>query len=400
VTAASPEIMAYSPHREFSTLYSIFTPDADSIGGHLNALTARLSADDPLLVTTGSDVIIFPGSGREPLMESFRTSTRGFIELTSISHLGVAVPFIVRMHELGDPAWEAHARRLIEQLIRVRAINTEAYWHDTVAVAAWAGLESKITDLVDYTCAVTLAYLNRALADRSLLSFEHVRNHFLDPVRSPQVPVPINDMMAGTFGLVFLEAGYRIIGWLRSQNFDWERLMVIVSGRAGRPTAGLTWPTNSMCHLLWRASDEKLPPERLYVAPHAPSLVLDNLRDAASRTALESQFRQIWFSTRVTVEVGRAMFEGYPAFKPAINSAPVIDAMTQSMAELPAMRSPDDRRTVITRLRFVMEDPAQQLANSVAHYIIDQLCACGNRPEKVVIAGFSNVNYPRRPSRV
>jgi len=390
--------MSYSPHPEFSRLYSIFTPDADSIGGHLNSLKARLSADDPLLVTTGSDIIIFPGSGGEPLMESFRNSTRGFVELTSISHLGVAVPFIVRMRELGDPAWEAHARRLMEQIAKVQAINTEAYWRDTVAVTAWVGQESKITDLVEYSCAVTLDYLTRALADQELLTFDYLREHYLDPVDSERVPVPINDMMAGTFGLVFLDIGHRIIGWLRNQDFDWQRLMVVVSGRAGRATAGLTWPTNSMCHLLWRASNERLPPERLYIAPHAPSLVLGDLRDAASRAALETQFRQIWFSTRVTVEVGRAMFEGYPAFKPAINSAPVIDASTRSLGEMPAVTSPDDRRAVMTRLRFVMEDPAQQLANSVAHYIIDQLCATNNRPSDVIVAGFTNVTYPRRVS--
>jgi hypothetical protein len=391
--------MAYSPHPEFSTLYSIFTPEADSIGGHLNNLKARLSADDPLLVATGSDVIIFPGSGREPLMESFRNSTRGFIELTSISHLGVAVPFIVRMRELGDPAWEAHAHRLMEQIVKVRAINTEAYWRDTVAVEAWAGLESKITDLVEYSCDVTLEFLTRGLADQTRLTFDYLRNHFLDPVQSADVPVPINDMMAGTFGLVFLDSGHRIIRWLRAQDFDWQRLMAIVSGRAGRVTAGLTWQTNSMCHLLWRASAERLSPERLYIAPHAPSLVLKDLRDAASRAALETQFRQIWYSTRVTVEVGRAMFEGYPAFRPLINSGPVIDARTQSIGEMPAVRSPEDRRAIMTRLRFVMEDPAQQLANSVAHYIIDQLCTCGNRPADVVVAGFTNVTYPQRARR-
>ena len=390
--------MSYSPHPEFSRLYSIFTPDADSIGGHLNSLKARQSADDPLLVTTGSDIIIFPGSGREPLMESFRNSTRGFVELTSISHLGVAVPFIVRMRELGDPAWEAHARRLMEQIAKVRAINTEAYWRDTVAVTAWVGQESKITDLVEYSCAVTLDYLTRALADQTLLTFDHLREHYLDPVHSERVPVPINDMMAGTFGLVFLDIGHRIIGWLRNQDFDWQRLMVVVTGRAGRATAGLTWPTNSMCHLLWRASNERLPPERLYIAPHAPSLVLGDLRDAASRVALETQFRQIWYSTRVTVEVGRAMFEGYPAFIPAVNSAPVIDASTRSLGEMPAVTSPDDRRAVMTRLRFVMEDPAQQLANSVAHYIIDQLCATNNRAADVIVTGFTNVTYPRRVS--
>ena len=388
--------MAYSPHPEFRTLYSIFTPDADSIGGHLNSLKARLSSDDPLLVTTGSDIIIFPGSGREPLMESFRNSTRGFVELTSISHLGVAVPFIVRMRELGDPAWEAHTHRLIDQIVKVRAINTEAYWRDTVAVAAWAGMEPKITDLVDYSCAVTLDFLTRGLADQSRLTFDYLRNHYLDPVNDADVPVPINDMMAGTFGLVFLDIGHRIIGWLRNQEFDWQRLMVVVSGRAGRATAGLTWSTNSMCHLLWRASAGRLPPDRLYIAPHAPSLVLADLRDAAGRAALEAQFRQIWFSTRATVEVGREMFAGYPAFEPAINSAPVIDASTRSIGEMPAVRSPDDRRAVMTRLRFVMEDPAQQLANSVAPYIVDQLCDSDNRPADVIVAGFTNVTYPRR----
>ena len=388
--------MAYSPHPEFRTLYSIFTPDADSIGGHLNSLKARLSSDDPLLVTTGSDIIIFPGSGREPLMESFRNSTRGFVELTSISHLGVAVPFIVRMRELGDPAWEAHTHRLIDQIVKVRAINTETYWRDTVAVAAWAGMETKITDLVDYSCAVTLDFLTRGLADQSRLTFDYLRNHYLDPVNDADVPVPINDMMAGTFGLVFLDIGHRIIGWLRNQDFDWQRLMVVVSGRAGRATAGLTWSTNSMCHLLWRASAGRLPPDRLYIAPHAPSLVLADLRDAAGRAALEAQFRQIWFSTRATVEVGREMFAGYPAFEPAINSAPVIDASTRSIGEMPAVRSPDDRRAVMTRLRFVMEDPAQQLANSVAPYIVDQLCDSDNRPADVIVAGFTNVTYPRR----
>ncbi len=388
--------MAYSPDPEFAKLYSIFTPDPESIGGHLNELRARLCADDPLLVTTGSDVVIFPGGGQEPLQESFRNSTRGFIELTSISHLGVAVPFIAQLFALKDPAWRSFTQNLIGQIVRVQAVNTEAYWRDTVAVEAWAGLESKITDMVDYSCDVTLKFLTRSLADQSCLDFAYLREWFLDPTGSAEVPVPMNDMMAGTFGLVFLETGYRIIRWLRKLDFDWQRMMVIVSGRAGRPTAGLTWSTNTMCHLLWQASGQKLSPERLYVAPHAPPLVLADLHDGASRAAVEAQFRKIWFSTRVTVEVGRAMFDGYPVFKPTLNSAPVIDAATQSIAEMPAVRSPHDRRAIMTRLRFVMEDPAQQLANSVAPYIVDQLCASGNRPADVVVAGFTNVTYPAR----
>jgi Domain of unknown function (DUF5624) len=391
--------MPYKPHPEFTALYSLFTPEAGSIGAHLNDLKGRLSKDDPLLVATGSDLVIFPGEGRAPLTQSFRLSTRGFVELTSVSHLGVAVPFIIRMRELGDPAWEQYAARLIDQTAKVRAVNSEAYWRNHVAVDAWTGLESKIADLVDYSCEVTLAFLSRGLKDPAWFTFEYLREQFLDPIDSATVPVPINDMMVGTFALVSLDIAHRIIRWLRRDRFEWERMMVIISGRAGRTTAGLTWPTNNMCHLLWQASGQKLPPERLYIAPHAPSLTLSDLDNDAGRAALEAQYRQIWYSTRVTVEIGRAMFEGYPAYRPVIDSAPVVDDATRWMGQLPTVRSADDRRGSITRLRFVMEDPAQQLSNATAHYIIDQLCATDNRPADVVIPGFTHVIYPKRIPR-
>jgi hypothetical protein len=242
-------------------------------------------------------------------------------------------------------------------------------------------------------------YLTRALQEPNLLGFDNLRRLYLEPAGSAQVPVPINDMMAGTFGLVMLDIAYRIIAWLRNQQFDWQRMMVLVSGRAGRPTAALTWRTNSTCHLLWQASAQRLSPDRLYIAPHAPSLKLEDLAAPASRSAIERQFRQMWFSTRVTVEVGRAMFEGYPSFKTAINDPPIIEETTKSLTQLPAIRSPDDRRAIMTRLRFVMEDPAQQLVNSVADYIIDQLCANGNRASGVVVGGFTNIIYPRMTPR-
>jgi hypothetical protein len=388
--------MNYSPDSEFSKLYSLFTPDRGSIGEHLNSVRARQCADDPLLVASGTDIVIFPGSGRPPLTQSFRLSTRGFIELTSVSHLGVAVPYIVRLRELGDAQWEAFAHRLIDQVQAVRAVNAESYWRDRLAVKAWAGLEQQIADMVDYSCDVTVRFLQRGLDDPTRLTFEHLREQYLDPVSSMEVPVPINDMMLATFCLVFLDTGHRVIGWLQQQSLDWQHMMVILSGRAGRTTAGLTWPTNNMCHLLWKASGERLPPERLYIAPHAPSLVLDDLNSEQTCAALEAQYRQIWFAARVTAEIGRDMFKGYPAFRPVIKSPPVVESDTECMGELPSVRSPQDRRGLITRLRFVMEDPAQQLSNAVAHYMIDQLCAADNQPSKVVIPGFTATHYPRR----
>jgi hypothetical protein len=358
-----------------------------------------LTADDPLLVVTGSDAVLFPGTGKRPVVESFRKSTRGFIELASVSHLGTAVAWLVRLRELADPVWRADAARLISQIDSTRRINSEELWREEIAVPALAGYESKIADLIDYSCAVTRAFLVDGLADESLMNFQHLRTHYLEPVGSAAVPVPINDMMVATFALAFLDIGHRMIRWMRGQVTDWARLMVMLSGRSGRPTAGLTWASNNMCHLLWKASDERLLPERVYIAPHAPSFVLADMHDEAQLRKLDAEFRAIWNSTRATVELARNMFEGFAAFETTMRPAPTVDVGGKMVvSEMPPLRSPDDRFTAITRLRLVMEDPGQLLANSVASYIIDQLSEHGNRPAAVFIPGFTNVTYPARQS--
>jgi len=40
-----------------------------------------------------------------------------------------------------------------------------------------------------------------------------------------------------------------------------------------------------------------------------------------------------------------------------------------------------------------MEDPQQLLSNCVADYVVDQLRGNGNRPQDVVIPGFSQVDF-------
>jgi hypothetical protein len=114
---------------------------------------------------------------------------------------------------------------------------------------------------------------------------------------------------------------------------------------------------------------------------------------------LEGQFRDIFLHLRANIDLARRMFEGYPAFLKSIEEPPVIEPATKALHAMPKLRSPDDRETAITRLRFVMEDPTQQLANSVAHFIIDQLCDHANRPEAVVIPGFTNMTYPASKRR-
>jgi hypothetical protein len=387
--------MTYAPHPAFQQLFSIFTGDPDSMGVHLAQRMEARAADDPLLVATGTDVVLFPGGGRPACAESFRRSTRGFIEITAVSHLGLTVPWIMRLRELGDERWRMDANRIIAQMKEVRAVNSEAHWRDVVRVAAWTGLEAGITDLVDYSCAVTVDFLERGLQDEGRFTYAALREHYLDATGPGAIPVAINDMMAGTFGLAFLDIAHRILQWLGGQDLAWERMMVMISGRSGRPTAGLTWATNNMCHLLWQASARRLLPERVYIAPHAPSLMLSDLADEAHLATLESQFRRIWLQTRASVELGRLMFDGYPAYRPALHEAPIVDDATETIDGMPQVRSPDDRRAIMTRLRLVMEDPGQLISNAAAQYVTDQLAANGNDPARVVIPGFTGVTYPR-----
>ena len=390
--------MAYAPHEDFRSLYDAYTGPG-STAQHLTQHMVGLTKDDPLLVVTGSDFVIFPGGSRAPIVESFRHSTRGFVELTAVSHLAPSIAWAFRLRELGYTHWRDDAKRIIDRSDRVRSVNDPHYWEKTVAVEAYRGYESKIADMVDYTCRVSSRFMRSCLADEDLMNFENLRQNFLDPIDSPSVPVPLNDVMVATFTLTFLDIAHRMIRWLRAQNFNWRTLMVLLSGKSGRPSAGLTWQTNNNCHLLWRASEERISVENVQITPHGPSLTLSDLRDPTRVAQIEAQVREVFLQLRANTDLAGVMFEGYPAYAKYIEDYPVIEPTTKSLHAMPRLRSPDDRFTAITRLRFVMEDPTQLLSNSVAHFVIDQLCEHNNQPELVVIPGFSKVSYPRREPR-
>ena len=387
--------MAYAPHGDFRSLYDAYTGPG-STGQHLTKHMVRLTERDPLLLVTGADFIIFPGAGRPPIVESFRHSTRGFVELTAVSHLAPCIAWAFRLRELGYANWREDAQRLIDRAEQVRSVNDTHYWEQEVAVEAYRGYESKVADMVDYTCRVSAQFMRMCLADERLMTFENLRHNFLDPIDNPAVPVSLNDVMVATFTLTFLDIAHRMIRWLRSQNFNWRTLMVLLSGKSGRPSAGLTWQTNNNCHLLWRASEEGISTENVQITPHGPTLALSDLRDPTRVAEIEGQVREVFLQLRANTDLARAMFEGYPAFAKSIEESPVIEPTTKSLHAMPRLRSPDDRLTAITRLRFVMEDPTQLLSNSVAHFVIDQLCEHHNQPALVVIPGFSKVSYPTR----
>jgi hypothetical protein len=194
--------------------------------------------------------------------------------------------------------------------------------------------------------------------------------------------------MFATFCLAYIDIAYRIGNWLRERNLEWPAAMVLVSGQSGRPTAGVTWSSNNICNLIWQASDGRLPPERLYVAPHAPPFsAADNLPGSAGLAEIEQTCRRIWCHTRASVEVARLMFPDQPAF----------GGVPEAMHDMPPIASIEDRAACVARLRRIMEDPRQLLSNCVADYVVEQLRRHGNRPEAVPVPGSATSSTDSRP---
>jgi hypothetical protein len=377
--------MPYQPDPAFAGLFRAFTGQSDSIGGELTRALMDASQGDPLLVSTASDIALFGGNGAPAQVESFRKSTRGFIELTAVSHVPLALAYVARLHAMNPAgtAWRVRLESLVEHAARTRAANGEALWRDRVALDAFGGIEAKIAAMVERTLSFSIAYAGAALADPSRLDAEVLRRDYLERRDGPR-SASMNDVMFATFCLAYIDIAFRIGNWLREQRIDWRRAMVLVSGQSGRPTAGATWSSNNMCNLVWQASDKTLPAERLLVAPHAPGFSVAELPDAAGLAALEQTYRRLWCHTHASIDVSRSMFGGQIgacAFDPEV------------VSDMPPIRSVDDRDACVARLRRIMEDPTQLLSNCVADYVVEQLRIHGNRPQRVPVPGFTNLDF-------
>lgn len=136
--------------------------------------------------------------------------------------------------------------------------------------------------------------------------------------------------------------------------------------------------------MLRGASRYRLPLERMYLAPHAPTFATPVDGVLSEVTALEEPLRRIWFNTRATVELGALMFPDRPRYAPGRVDAP----------EMPAIHGPEDWPAMVTRLRMVLEDPRQLLSGCVTDYAVGQLVAASNDPAKVVVPGLDGVDYP------
>ena len=379
---------------ELTELFTTYTAAQDSIGTHLAETVAGQAAHDPLLVATGTDLALFAGDGSAPAVEPYRLSTRGFKELAAVSHLGPAVATLARMREV-EPAgiWRADAQRLLAACKAGRAANSARLWRDKIAVGAFAGREQDIARMVDYGCRLTERLLERALDDPSTLTMAAVRRDYLAGPAG-DLPVSFNRVMIATFFLTGMDIAHRLIAWCDERDVAWERAMVIIAGRAGRPTAGVTEESHSVAGIVRAAARGRMARDRLFIAPHAPVFPAFDGTDVSTVAALEDEYRRLWASLRATSDLGGRMFEGYPRFAVRPPEHITVGAGSVSVHEKPAVASPDDWFALTTRLRVVMEDPRQLLSGAVTDYASRQLIQTGNDPSAVTVPGLDGEPYP------
>ncbi|MFJ6393867.1 DUF5624 domain-containing protein [Streptomyces sp. NPDC091972] len=383
---------------ELVELFTTYTAGPTSIGSRLTTTAAEHLADAPLIVATSADFALYPGKGQMPSVEGFRFSTRGFKELAGISHLGPAVATLVQLREKYDSGvWRLEAERLLREVERSRRANSTALWRDTIAVEAYRGREQAIAEMADYAFALTSRYLRAGLADEVQFNSSTLRSEFLT-VGEAEGHGTINQMMIATFFLTGMDISYRILRWFRAQEIDWQRAMVVIAGKQGRPTSGVTWNTSSVATMILGASGYSLPLEHLFMAPHAPTFATPQDGDLSEVIALEQPLRRIWSNTRATVELGDLMFPGLPRYAPGRLDTPDVDDLSVSeISEMPVIHSPDDWRSMTTRLRMVLEDPRQLLSGCVTDYAVTQLVAADTDPTKVTVPGLDGVTYPGIP---
>jgi hypothetical protein len=387
---------------ELIDLFTTYTASPDSIGAHLAQAAVRNAMGNPLLVVTGTDLVLYQGNGRSPVVEPYRLANRGFKELAGVSHLGPAVASLAMLRRLsangnGEGGWRADAAVLLEATKAARAANSLDLWRDQIAVRAFDGREKRIAAMIEYSCLATERFLERALDDPGYLTMAAVRRDYLEgPASGGALPVPFNRVMIATFYLTGMDLAHRLITWFDAAGIDWERAMVILAGQPGRPTAGVTAESHSIAGVIRAVSRGRLAPERMCIAPHAPVFPpYDQATgDTGQAAALEQTYRRLWASLRATCELGGQMFAGYPRYAgPPVEQAPTGPGVT-SVPGKPAVNGPDDWFALVTRLRVVMEDPRQLLSGAVTDYASSELVRHANDPAAVTVPGLDGEPYP------
>jgi len=333
-----------------------------------------------LILVEGSDVYVYDSASGERLgAQRFRADrSSGFYELTAISHIGPAVAYLAQIKANGDPRWKERLVSLQTHVAAVRAENVNGNWLDRLNQPAWAPHKAAIRAMVDYACARTLAYI-ASVGDGEALSAASVNDTFFNGV-SPQFPIPLVNVMIGTFMLEGLRGAVDVYTELSRLKLDWPRAMVLVSSRAGtNVSSGLTEGTNWLVLFLKAASGFTLPDDRVKIVPYAQ--VRTSLGETRLSPAdLAYYVQRVWGPLYYRRIVSDQVFAGIPTIY--LPSRPPLPGDYESTSA----QSIDQ---FMIRMKHSLRDEREMLSNTVAFWMVRELAAKKWDPAAVAIPGLT-----------
>jgi Domain of unknown function (DUF5624) len=383
----------YTCPRPFLDLYHDFSGANDpdfkgtiTIGNLLSEATAfreRADAEGPLVIVTGTGVFVYDDETRELVTSAnFRASrSTGFFEMTSVSHIGAAVPYLARIKALGDERWETSFQSLLHNMRAVQSFNaaTTDHWLDRLNMKAWQTFRDPIRQMVDYACRMGIAYLENVMGGAEFTP-ESVQRDFLE-AQTTDFPVPFNNVMIGTFAAEALQGIYSIYQAFSPHPIAWSRAKVLIRSLAGTNySAALTKDTCWYPLLLTLLSGGELPEDRVIFAPYA------DMRAGVGEEQLSVDdysyySRGVWYRLYSQTKLAREVFS-------SIGNIHIPDRPA-----LPgdwSITSPNDIDHFLMRLKHSLADNRELLSNTIGFWIAEELARKRWDPSAVDLPGLTH----------
>lgn len=358
------------------------------------AAAAQVGPNSPMLYINGGSTAFF--ATNQTLTPAPTTYTPpaltggfapGMVELAAVSHLGPAIGSLIQMWEIGTPEDREQVMNSIESLLalteKAKKLNTASAWCE-LNPALCSYTESLVT-LIDGGLLLINQYLVGVIAGTSDLSFDTFRAQVLNP---PNLESPSFDaVMIATFALANLVNHYQVLCWLDQTITDptsIPNMLVLISGTAGRSTAGLTAQTNPTCQRLnaWASSKGQSFKDRIYIISGGTTFGLSPSTGIWAPTSgtwasLEGMVRTTWWQTYQAVDLSDPMFVDYPAQTQPDETAPPSETGNPPLSYF------------MGKLKFVLGHPTQELASSTSSFILDALLKNDTNPVGLWIPGLS-----------
>lgn len=387
----------YITPTSFYDLYYDFTGHAHpdypkgrvSVAQDLSAAMSNETVDNSdghLIIASDTGVYVYSSEpGHKCLAStSFRAAPNsGFYELTSVSHVGPAISYLVTLNSMNNNSWEKHLDPMIEHLRQVKEDNNkpiDKHWTTKVDCPAWVGQNERIKNLIDYACSLAGNFLCDVRRDKKSFTADKVQKEFIE-VASEKFPISYGHVMIGTFSLIAFQSAYSIYQALTNHDINWKTAKIILHNLAGTNySSGLTKDTNWVYPTIKAVAGDALPEERMMITPYA-TLPEEVGNDHLSDKSWELLANNVW----------GAMYARPQFAKRAFEQIKDIDDSNQKV-QIPGdygYTTADQIDHFLMRLKYSTTDLRQMLSNTVGFWMGGEAISKGWDPSKIDFPGFT-----------